>query len=119
MKDFFGSIVNALNGVVIAIDQNTHTLKRIGDILMAAKDDMTTAITNLNSSVSSEIAAVATAIQNAVTNSGGIGAADAQAFVDQLLQTKQTLDAETASITQVTGTPGNPPPPIPPTASRR
>lgn len=73
---------------------------------MAAIDDLKTAVTNLNASVSAEIAAVTTALQNAAAgNNGSVSAADAESIVTQLQTLQATIDAETAALTAPPATP--------------
>ena len=76
---------------------------------MSALTDLQAALASLNNSVSGEISEVTTAIQNAVASSGAVAAADAEAIVGQLNQTKATLDAETAALTgTIAPPPGSP-----------
>jgi hypothetical protein len=61
--------------------------------IMAAIDDLKTAVTNLNTSVSNELAAIATKL------SGAASAADVETQVTALNTLKATIDNETASLT--------------------
>lgn len=63
---------------------------------MTALTDLQTAVSNLNTSVSDEIAAVITRLAQIPT--GGTADADIAAVVSQLTTTKATLDAETAAL---------------------
>ena len=76
---------------------------------MAALDDLKQAVTDLNTSVSNEIAAVVAAIQAAQAGGdGSVSQVDAEGIVTQLQQTKATLDAETTAL----ATPAPPPPTV-------
>lgn len=72
-----------------------------GDRIMSAIDDLRTAVTELNTSVSNEIAAIAAAIKAASSGStdGSVSASDVESFVIQINTAKATLDAETAVLT--------------------
>jgi hypothetical protein len=64
--------------------------------LMSALTDLQDAVTNLNTSVSAEIAAIIARL--AQIPAGGTADADIAAVVAQLTTTKATLDAETAAL---------------------
>ena len=95
-----------LSGITITMSAPAieAQLQRIGDILMAAKDDLTAAVVALNTSISAEIAAVVAKLDSF---SGAVPAADAEAIVAQLKSAQSTLDTETAALA---GTPVPPPP---------
>jgi hypothetical protein len=68
--------------------------------IMSALSDLQTAVTNLGTSISSEIAAVTAAIQASQNaNSGAVSATDAEAVVASLQNLQKTVDAETAALT--------------------
>lgn len=78
---------------------NKDVLKEL-KIIMAAIDDLKTAVTRLQASTSAEIkAAVAAILAAQQANNGSVSAIDAEAIVAQLNSVSDTLDAETKSLT--------------------
>lgn len=85
--------------------QIRHELRELEIRIMAAIDDLKTAVAGLGTSISAEITAATAAITAAqAANNGAVSAADAEAVVAQLNALKDTVDAETAALTA-------PPPP--------
>lgn len=68
--------------------------------IVSALSDIQSGLSRLNTSISNEIQAAATAITNAVAESGAVSASDAEAIAAQLNAAAQKLDDETATLTQ-------------------
>lgn len=59
--------------------------------------DLKQVVVDLNTSFTSEVGAIATALQNA--NQGGVSQTDAEGIVAQLQQLKTSIDNKTAELT--------------------
>jgi len=70
--------------------------------IMAAIDDLNTAVQRLQTSTSDEIkSAVAAILAAQQSNGGAVSAVDAEAIVAKLNSVSDTLDAETKNLNQV------------------
>jgi uncharacterized protein YoxC len=85
-----------VGGVAFSISEgNPDIIERLNQI-MAAIDDLKTAVTNLNTSFSAELAAITAKLGGFA---GAVPAADAEAVVTSLSDLQKKIDAETAALT--------------------
>lgn len=89
----------------------TEVIKEGFQTMATALDDLTASVTNLGTSLSNELAAVATALSNAKQPDGSVSAADVETAVTNINALAAKLDAETAALT----TPAPPAAPAPTT----
>lgn len=82
---------------VLVVAGVVYTTRKGINKLATGLQNITQAITDLNTSFSSEIAAITAALQNA--NSGGVSEADAAGIVTQLKDLQTRIDTETAALT--------------------
>lgn len=101
-----------LDGVIDRLGTVAERIQKI----VSVTNDLNTAITRLGASISTEIQAVTDALAaSAAANNGAVSATDAQAAITRLNTLRESVDAETNTLT-ATGGPAPPDSGGPPTA---